>query len=154
MMYREKTFKSESNALILNISEENVTMRHISAGWPLKLQSCPFWPIWKRVFCSSAPESSFSGSNPSQNFLGSLSGLRPEQPEANPTSTDKSFFSLGGGRLGRLPADNNNMGHTCCINDWSALPPSYPHRFFIFNISLLSFWHWAETKSYQVKAWN
>lgn len=49
-----------------------------------------------------------------------------EKPAANPTPTDKPYFfcsfsSLG---LGSLPADNSK-GHTCCINDCSALPPVF-----------------------------
>lgn len=50
---------------------------------------------------------------------------RPEQSGAGPTSTDKPLFFVlfFGSGLGRLPADND-AGHTCRINDWSALPPA------------------------------
>lgn len=50
--------------------------------------------------------------------------------QQGPTSTDKPLFSLSlffvlfsSSGLGLLPADNDK-GHTCRINDWSALPPS------------------------------
>lgn len=51
---------------------------------------------------------------------------RPEQPGARPTSTDKLLFFFvlfSSSGLGLLPADNDK-GHTCRINDWTALPPS------------------------------
>lgn len=41
------------------------------------------------------------------------------------------FSALG---PGSLPADNN-IGHTCCINDWSALPPALTQLLY-FNMIL------------------